>query len=132
MQGSNMRHRVDTERSVAEAAQRLREALQAGGFTVVNEFDLQQALLAACHETPNAARLFDVCNAAQAVAMMHRDMDLVIGVTHRLAVYDHVGQTRIAMLRPTHVLGAMTPSPARMDIAEETEQKIAQIMDRAR
>ena len=132
MQGSNMRYRVDTEHPVGEAARRLRDAIQAGGFTVVNEFDLQQALIGACQEAPCEAHLFDVCNAAQAVGMMHRDMDLVIGVTCRLAVYDHVGQTRMAMLRPTHVLGAMTASPARMDIAEELEQKIARIMDHAR
>ena len=127
-----MRYRVHSERSVAEVADRLREAVHAHGFTVVNEYDLQQALVAACHEMPCGARLFDVCNAAQAVAMMQRDMDLVIGVTARLAVYDHVGQTRIAMLRPTHVLGAITPSPARMDIAEELEQKLARVMDDAR
>jgi len=126
-----MRYIADTPQTVEQATQSLRAAVAAAGFTTVHACDLRAALGATNEAGPRACWMLGICNAEQAAEMLRRDMDVAPGVVCQLAVYDDAGQTRIALLRPTRVLGALSGSPARMDIAKELEHKCARIIDAA-
>lgn len=127
-----MKYVVESDKTVAQATEDLRAAVERHGFGVLHEYDLQATLAGKGYELENECRILEICNPGQALDVLSRDMDMNIMLPCRVSVYSDHGRTRIAMARPTLMLRQLSESPGLMDVAEEVEQKTTAMIEDAR
>lgn len=127
-----MRYVVESDKSVAEALEALKEAVSRHKFGVLHIYDLQETLHNKGFELPNACHILEVCNPAQAMKVLGEDMGMNIALPCRISVYEDHGKTMIAMAQPTALLAALSDSPALKQVAEEVETAMTAMMDEAR
>jgi uncharacterized protein (DUF302 family) len=122
---------VDSDKSVAQAAEDLAKAVSAGGFGVLHVYDLKQTLASKGVELGNECRIFEVCNPRQASKVLTSDMSLSVALPCRIAVYQSAGRTQIATLRPTKLLAELSDDPRLTDTAAEVEAAIETMINAA-
>jgi uncharacterized protein (DUF302 family) len=126
-----MQYIVDSNKSVAQAATDLANAVSAHGFGVLHVYDLKQTLASKGVELPNECRIFEVCNPREAAKVLQNDMSLSVALPCRIAVYEADGRTHIATLRPTALLAELSHDPRLTDTAAEVENSIEAMIDEA-
>ena len=121
----------DTRKSADEAQQALEQAAKAEGFGVLHVYDLQQILTGKGFPQANACRVLEICNPAQADAVLGMDMALNMMLPCRVSVWEQDGRTRIGMVPPTELLGLVSDDPRIGSAAREVEASMLRIIDAA-
>ena len=127
-----MKYIVETKKSVAQAVTDLQEAVKKHGFGVLNILNLQETLRKKGVELPNECQILDICNPQKAKQVLTDDMSLNMALPCRISVYSEEGKTKIGMIRPKALLGALSNSESLMNVAEEVESFIIQMIEEAK
>lgn len=119
----------DARGSVDEVVEKL-EAAAANHFGVLGRHDLKEKLNAkgVAFEVP--CRILEVCNPDQAKIVLEGDMAISTALPCRISVYEKDGTIKVAMLKPTVLLG-MFGQPGLQPVAQEVEETMIRIIDTA-
>jgi len=120
---------VATTKSVPEAARDLEAAVQKHGFGVLHVYDLQDTLNRKGYPLDTQCRIFEVCNPKQASHVLARDMRLNAALPCRISVFEDHGATKIGTIRPSVMLGMLSPDQRLAEIAASVEASIKAIID---
>lgn len=121
----------ETDKTPDEAQQALMEAAKKEGFGVLHVYDLQQVLTGKGFPQANACRVLEICNPAQADAVLGIDMALNMMLPCRVSVWEQDGSTRIGMVPPTELLGLVSQDPRIAEAAREVEAAMVRMIDAA-
>ena len=117
----------ETQKSVQEIAQEFAEVAGRHQFGVLGTYNLKQKLNDKGVPFERECLVFEVCNPQQAAKVLETNIAIATALPCRIAVYQEDGQTKIATIRPTALLG-LFPSPDLTPVAGEVERVIDQIM----
>ena len=127
-----MKYIAESDKSVANAATDLQDAVARNGFGVLHVFDLKQTLAQKGSPIEEECRILEICNPKKARAVLSQDMSLNMALPCRVSVYEHGGKTRIGMLSPKAMLASLSDSAELAALAEEVETAIKQMIDEAK
>lgn len=128
-----MKHIVETQKTINQAAQDLQDAVKANGFGVLHAYDLKEVLKTKGIDLPQECRIFDICNAVQAAAVLAEDMDINMALPCRISVWENEGgKVRIGMISPKSMLESLSDSPALKNIATDVEEKMKLMIQSAK
>lgn len=128
-----MKHIVETEKTIEQAALDIQEAVRAHSFGVLHTYDLKETLKSKGIDLPNECRIFDICNPKQAAAVLAEDMDVNMALPCRISVWENEGgRVKIGMLSPKEILEALSNSPVLKKIAEDVEKTMKAIIQAAK
>ena len=127
-----MRYVVDSDKPVKQFLEDTQQAVKANNFGVLNVQDLQATLKSKGFDLANPCYILDVCNPQQAVNVLNEDMGMNVALPCRLTVYSEDGKTRLAMIKPTALLAALSDSDKLARVAAEVEETLLRIMEQAR
>lgn len=119
----------DTSTPVDTVHQALEQAAKAEGFGVLHVYDLRQVLTGKGFPQANECRVLEICNPAQADAVLGMDMALNMMLPCRVSVWEQDGRTRIGMVPPTELLGLVSQDPRVADAAREVEAAMQRMID---
>lgn len=123
---------VDSSKSFEDACAALTESVPRHGFGILHVHDLGATLRAKGQPFTEECRVFEVCNPAQAARVMDRDMRLNMALPCRISVYTEAGQTKLGMVDPVTMLGALSDDASLAAIAQEVTDKTRTMVDEAR
>ena len=123
---------VETDKTFADAAAALEDAVVKNGFGVLFVHDLGNTLRNKGVEFAEESKVFEVCNPVQASRVMGNDMRLNMALPCRISVYTEKGKTKIGMIRPVDLLATLSSDQEMKKIAEEVEEKTTRMIDDAR
>ena len=126
-----MIHRKPTPKSVPRAFEDLQAALSKHKFGLLHHYDFKETLKNKGFDLPHACLVMEVCNPAQAHAVLGRDMNLNMALPCRISIYEEGGQTWIGMVPPTEQLELISDDPAIAQAAGEVEAALKAIIDEA-
>jgi uncharacterized protein (DUF302 family)/RNA polymerase-binding transcription factor DksA len=118
-----------TTKSVADAAHDLETTVGKHGFGILHVYDLKDTLTRKGYPLAAECRIFEVCNPKQAAHVLERDMRLNAALPCRISVFEDGGTTRIGTIRPTAMLGMLSPDAELATVAAEVEATIKTIID---
>ena len=127
-----MRYVVDSDKPVEQLLEDTQQAVKANHFGVLNVQDLQATLKSKGFDLANRCYVLDVCNPQQAVNVLNEDMGMNVALPCRLTVYSEGGKSRLATIKPTALLAALSDSATLAKVAAEVEQTLLRIMEQAR
>jgi len=127
-----MKHIVASQKSVAQAAADLEQAVKRHGFGVLHVYDLKQTLEQKGAPIENECRIFEVCNPHKARSVLNEDMSLNMALPCRISVFEQDGATKIGMLSPKAMLAMLSDSAELAALADEVEEAIEQMIDDAK
>lgn len=128
-----MKHIVDTQKTIEQAAFDLEKAVKTHSFGVLHTYDLKETLKDKGIDLPRECRIFEICNPKQAAAVLAEDMDLNMALPCRISVWENEGGTvKIGMLSPKDMLAALSNSPALQKIAQDVEDTMKAIIQAAK
>ncbi|RCS28954.1 DUF302 domain-containing protein [Rhodanobacter denitrificans] len=122
---------VETSKSFDQAAADLEAAVVRNGFGVLHVHDLGETLRGKGVAFEHQCKVFEVCNPRQAGRVLAKDLRLNMALPCRVSVYTEAGKTWIGMIRPTPMLGMLSPDPALAEVAREVEQTLVGIINEA-
>ncbi len=122
---------VSTEKSVAEAADALQQAVAHHGFGVLHVYDLKDTLTRKGYPLAAECRIFEVCNPKQASQVLERDMRLNAALPCRISIFEDRGATKIGTIRPAALLGMLSGDERLSEIAANVETSLLSIIDEA-
>lgn len=123
---------VDTEKSFAQAAADLEQAVANHGFGVLHVHDLGNTLRSKGIDFSEECRVLEVCNPVQAAKVLSSDMRLNMALPCRLSVFTDGGKTRIGMIRPAQMLYSLSQEEELTTVAAEVETKTIQMIEDAK
>ncbi len=127
-----MKHIVETEKTINQAAKDIEEAVKAHSFGVLHTYDLKETLKGKGIDLPRECRIYEICNPKQAAAVLAEDMDLNMALPCRISVWENEGGTvKIGMLSPKDMLSSLSNSPAVQKIAQDIEDTMKAIIHAA-
>jgi len=127
-----MKHIVETEKTINQAAKDIEEAVKAHSFGVLHTYDLKETLKGKGIDLPRECRIYEICNPKQAAAVLAEDMDLNMALPCRISVWENEGgRVKIGMLSPTDMLSSLSNSPALQKIAQDVEDTMKAIIHAA-
>lgn len=127
-----MRYVVSSEKPIEQLLGDLQAAVAAHGFGVLNVLDLQQTLHKKGYDLSRACYILDVCNPQQALKVLNQDMDMSVALPCRISIYEAAGTSKIAMIKPAAMLGALSDSAELTAVADEVEATMLAIIDAAK
>lgn len=119
---------VETEKSFADAASDLEQAVTQNNFGVLHVHDLGTTLRGKGIEFGEECKVFEVCNPLQAVKVMDIDMRLNMALPCRISVYTEEGKVKLGYIKPAEMLSALSNNPALAAIAAEVEDSMVKIL----
>jgi RNA polymerase-binding transcription factor DksA/uncharacterized protein (DUF302 family) len=122
---------VTTDKSVAEAADALQQAVAHHGFGVLHVYDLKDTLTRKGYPLAAECRIFEVCNPKQASQVLERDMRLNAALPCRISIFEDHGATKIGTIRPEALLGILSGDERLSEIAANVEASLLAIIDEA-
>jgi uncharacterized protein (DUF302 family) len=122
---------VDSDKSFERAASDLAEAVKRHGFGVLHIHDLGHTLRSKGHDFPEQCQVFEVCNPEQAAKVLAADMRLNMALPCRISVFTEKGQTKLGLIKPAPMLGALSTDPALAEVAAAVEAKTIQMVEEA-
>jgi len=123
---------VDSDKSFYEASVDLGEVVLRLGFSVLHVHDLGETLRGKGIDFDDECKIFEICNLRQAERALAIDLRLNMALPCRISVYTENGNTRIGLIRPSPMLGALSQDARLADLAREVEERMIQIVDEAR
>lgn len=122
---------VESQKTFAQAVSDLDAAVRRRQFGVLHVHDLGTTLRSKGQAFAGECKVFEVCSPAQAAKVLASDRRLNMALPCRISVYTEHGGTRIGMLKPVPMLGALSADPALAAVAEEVERATMQMIDEA-
>lgn len=122
---------VETPKSFHQASKDLESAVTRNGFGVLHIHDLGTTLRSKGIAFAQECKVFEVCNPAQAAKVLSTDMRLNMALPCRISVYTDKGQTKIGLIKPVPMLGALSQDAALVQVAKEVEEKTIAMVDEA-
>lgn len=122
---------VETPKSFHQASKDLESAVTRNGFGVLHIHDLGTTLRSKGIAFAEECKVFEVCNPAQAAKVLSTDMRLNMALPCRISVYTDKGQTKIGLIKPVPMLGALSQDAALVQVAKEVEEKTIAMVDEA-
>lgn len=126
-----MTYRKPTQKSVPRAFEDLQAALGEHKFGLLHHYDFRETLKNKGFDLPHACLVLEVCNPAQAHAVLSQDMSLNMALPCRISIYEDAGQTWIGMVPPTEQLKLISEDPTIAQAAGEVEDALKAIIDEA-
>jgi uncharacterized protein (DUF302 family) len=123
---------VESEKKFEQAAADLDAAVKRHGFGVLHVHDVGATLRGKGVAFEEQCRVFEVCNPLQAAKVMSADMRLNMALPCRISVFTEKGRTKIGMIRPGHMLAALSHDPGLVPVAEEVEARTIMMVDEAK
>lgn len=128
-----MKHIVETEKTIDQAALDIQEAVKANDFGILHTYDLKETLKTKGVDLPQECRIFEICNPSQAATVLAEDMDMNMALPCRISVWENEGgRVKIGMISPKDMLGALSSSPVLKKIAEDVEETMKMIIHAAK
>ena len=112
---------VNTSKSFEAACADLQAAVASHEFGMMAVHDLGKTLRSKGIDFSENCCIFEVCNPQQAAKLLGCDMALNVALPCRISVYTDLGQTRIAMIRPSAILNALSSASQVFDVAQEVD-----------
>ena len=123
---------VASEKSFEQAVVDLEAAVKRHGYGVLHIHDVGATLRGKGVSFGNQCKIFEVCNPQQAAKVMSADMRLNMALPCRISVFTDKGKTKIGMIKPGHMLAALSQDPALAQVAADVEEKTVQMVDEAK
>ncbi|MBU1170587.1 MAG: DUF302 domain-containing protein [Proteobacteria bacterium] len=127
-----MRFIETSEKTVEQVMKDLQDRVKANAFGVLNIHDLKATLKNKGFDLTNECYVLDVCNPRQAIHVLTQDIGMNVALPCRVSVYDEGGKTRIAMIKPTAMLNALSDSAELAEVAKEVEAILIKIIREAK
>jgi len=123
---------VDTDKTFEQASIDLESSVKSLGFGVLYVHDLGETLRSKGIDFEENCRVFEVCNPTQAAKVLSSDMRLNMALPCRISIFTENGSAKIGFIKPSQMLAALSEIPALLEVANEVEEKIIQIVNRAK
>lgn len=123
---------VNSDKSFDQASADLQAAVARHKFGVLHVHDLGATLRAKGVDFAEQCHILEVCNPAQASKVLAADMRLNMALPCRISVFTEAGRTRIGLILPSAMLGALSTDPALAAVAAEVETATKAMVDEAR
>jgi uncharacterized protein (DUF302 family) len=123
---------VETEKTFDQASADLEAAIKRNGFGVLHVHDLAETLRSKGIAFDRQCKVFEVCNPVQAAKVLSTDMRLNMALPCRISVFTYGGKTKIGLIKPMHLLSALSQDPALVQVAKEVEEKTIKMVDEAK
>lgn len=120
-----------TDKSFDQAATDLEQEVTRLGFGVLHVHDLGGTMRSKGVDFAEDCKVFEVCNPQQAAKVLSVDMRLNMALPCRISVYTEQGQTYIGMIEPVGMLSSMSDDTSLLAVAEDVQDKTAQMIDNA-
>lgn len=127
-----MYYLVESQKEFDQVSADLEQAVKRHGFGVLHVHDLAELLRSKGFEFKEQCRIFEVCNPQQAAEVLSTDMRLNMALPCRISVFTDKGKTVIGLIRPVHMLSALSQEPELVQVAKEVEEKTIQMVDEAK
>lgn len=125
-----MLYKLSSTKTVNEAATALQAAVQANHFGVMQVHNLTETMAKNGVEFAHECLIFEVCQPQQAKKVLDQNMSVSTALPCRISIYEEVGKTVLATLKPTTLL-SMFNVPELEQVAQEVEATIIKIMKEA-
>jgi uncharacterized protein (DUF302 family) len=125
-----MLYRVQSKKSVSEAAQDLEAVAQKHRFGVLSIHDLKAKLKEKGVDFDRECLIYEVCNPQQAKKVLEVSPEISTALPCRISIYPEGAGVTLATIRPTAMM-EMFKTPQLKAVAEEVEAVIVRIMDEA-
>jgi uncharacterized protein (DUF302 family) len=119
-----------TKTAFDEVCRKLPEVAQRHKFGVLGMHDLKEKMVSKGVAFDRECRVFEVCNPQQAKEILNRAMEISTVLPCRIAVYQEGGNTVLAAIKPTLLLGLFN-APEAIAAANEVEATMATIIAEA-
>ncbi len=120
-----------TRHSVAEAKDRLTDALARRKFGVLYVHDLKATLNSKGVPFATECLVLEVCNPNQAARVLAEEIDLNMALPCRVSVYEKGEETCIGMMSPRAMLAELSDSPVLRDVAADVEAVLVAAIEEA-
>ncbi|MCX7041616.1 MAG: DUF302 domain-containing protein [Gammaproteobacteria bacterium] len=124
-----MLYRKETSKSVDQVFADIEAASKAHGFGVLHHYDFKQTLASKGFPLANECRVMEICNPAQASAVLSVDMALNMALPCRISIYEDGGKTIVGMIPPTAVLKLVSDDPRIEPAARQVEETMEKIIE---
>jgi uncharacterized protein (DUF302 family) len=132
MEDGTMIHVVETDKSVAQAAEDLATAVQEHGFGVLHTYDLQATMQEKNVDFPHACQILEVCNPHRAAEVLTADMQVSLALPCRICVFEQDGRTKIGTIRPVQMMEIFAGARELAPVAAGVEQEMLAMIEDAR
>jgi uncharacterized protein (DUF302 family) len=122
--------KLNTKKTVSEAAVALQAAVEANHFGVMQVHNLKETMVKKGVAFDHECLIFEVCQPQQAKKVLDQNMSVSTALPCRISIYEEGGKTILASLKPTTLL-ALFNTPQLTDVAQEVEDTIVKIMKTA-
>jgi len=127
-----MKYIVETEKSVNEAVESVREATKKNGFGVISVLDMKETMKSKGVDFDNSCQIVEICNPKTAKDVLEKDISISMAMPCRIAVYSENNITKIGTVKPTAMLVNLSGAKDIQPIAEKVEQTMLKIVDEAK
>jgi len=120
----------ETTHSVDVMEERLKASAKNHQFSILNVTDLRAKLQSNDLDFTPACKVFDVCNPHRAKEVLDNKLEISTALPCRISVYEKDGETKVATLLPSKVLG-MFGAEGLDSVAESVETDLIAIINEA-
>ncbi|OGT59660.1 MAG: hypothetical protein A3E01_04130 [Gammaproteobacteria bacterium RIFCSPHIGHO2_12_FULL_63_22] len=124
-----MLYRKETSKSVDQVFADIEAASKAHGFGVLHHYDFKKTLEGKGFTLANECRVMEICNPAQASAVLSVNMALNMALPCRISIYEDGGKTIVGMIPPTAVLKLVSDDPRIEPAARQVEETMEKIIE---
>jgi len=122
--------KIQTQKPVEATADALQAAVAENGFGVMQVHNLRETMEKKGVGFNRECLIYEVCQPKLAKKVLDGDMSLSTALPCRISIYEEDGQTFMATLKPTALMG-MWELPELNGVAQEVEETLLKIMKMA-
>ncbi len=120
----------DSQLSVEEVIEKLKEAVPNNKFGILHSYDIKQTLAGKGQKLTEECHVFEICNPVVAKNILEKDMDLASVLPCRISVYTKDGVTKVGMASPAKHIAQLTTKDMSL-IVDPVEQALINIIDQS-
>ena len=120
----------DSQLSVEEVIEKLKEAVPNNKFGILHSYDIKQTLASKGQTLTEECHVFEICNPVVAKNILEMDMDLASVLPCRISVYTKDGTTKVGMASPTKHIAQLTDLDLSL-VIDPVEQALINIIDQS-
>ncbi|MDC0430833.1 DUF302 domain-containing protein [Candidatus Thioglobus sp.] len=120
----------DSQLSVEEVIEKLKEAVPNNKFGILHSYDIKQTLASKGQTLNEECHVFEICNPVVAKNILEMDMDLTSVLPCRISVYTKDGTTKVGMASPTKHIAQLTDLDLSL-VIDPVEQALINIIDQS-
>lgn len=120
----------DSQLSVEEVIEKLKEAVPNNKFGILHSYDIKQTLASKGQTLREECHVFEICNPVVAKNILEMDMDLASVLPCRISVYTKDGTTKVGMASPTKHIAQLTDLDLSL-VIDPVEQALINIIDQS-